>query len=159
MRAVIFGLAVLWTSASQAQSLNDVSWLEGCWRLSDERGEITEIWQSPPVPALLGYGATTRDGETTSWKQARIEVVGDDLVFFFMPSGRGPTAFAWSEMRQRDGVADTGFVAFSNPHPRFPQNVSYEREGARLTLRLSGPRRREEVYAFERIECPEEYRQ
>src|SRR5262249_47760464 len=112
MRAVIFVLGLMWAGTAQARDLSDVSWIRGCWRLQDPRGEVTEVWSAPPLPALFGYNVTRRNGSTEDWTQMRMEVRHDDILLMMMPRGYGPIMYIWTQLTAGDENDQHGRIAF-----------------------------------------------
>ncbi len=152
MRVVIFILAWFCAGAAEARDLTALAWMNGCWRLEDARGQVTEVWQSPRMPAMIGYITTILNNQTTDWAQMRLETRGEDVVMLSMPKGRGPFLYYWSEF----STARTGEharIAFDGQDRRYPQRIIYEREGDRLTATYVDWREQETVFGYTRIEC------
>lgn len=131
MRTLLFLTALLFSSAAQAQTLDDLHWLRGCWRTTGDGPVITEVWSAPPMPAMIGYSYTTRDGETRGWEAMRIEMDDGWPVFVGMPSGGDAVRF-----RAHAGFGEND-VRFDNAQHDYPQTIVYRREGARLTAAIS----------------------
>lgn len=151
MRVVFFVVALFWASAAEARDLSALSWLAGCWRLTDQRGAFSEVWVSPGRPVFFGYGVSHAAAGHDDWRQMRIEARGDDIVLFFMPGGRGPVFYTWSEMSVR---GDGGRIRFDTEDRRFPQSIIYDRVGEQLTETVVDWRGgATEDFAFTRAEC------
>ena len=150
MKYVVFVVALLLAPAARAQSLEDLAWLAGCWRTQGDRdASVTEVWTAPPMPAMLGYSYTLRDGVIRTWEQTRIEVIDGALTFVAMPEGAPPVRFRMREPAQANRVW------FDNPEHDFPQTVSYARQGDTLTAIVSGAAGENPVtFDYRRIRCP-----
>ena len=154
MRVVIFILAWICAGAAEARDLTALAWMNGCWRLEDARGQVTEVWQSPRMPVMLGYNFTVLSGSTTDWGQMRIETRDEDVVMLSMPKGRGPILYYWSEFSAaRSG--EHARLAFDGQDRRYPQRIIYEREADRLTVTYVDWRSQETVFGLSRIDCGE----
>ena len=152
MRAAVFILVLAFAGVAEARDLAALSWLQGCWRYDDARGTFTEVWATPPMPALVGYNIRVAEGATEAWSQMRIESRNDDYVLLAMPNGYGPVTYTWSEYTPgRGGVR--GRIAFDTADRRYPQRVIYERDGDRMTATIVNWRGREEVTNFQRVDC------
>jgi len=149
MRVLVFVTALLLAPAARAQTLDELSWLTGCWRTeATDQGVVTEVWVRPPLPAMLGYAYTTREGQTRSWEQTRIEMVDGWPHFVAMPNGGAPVAF---RLREGDGA---NRARFDNPEHDYPQTVEYRRDGDRL-IATTSQRDGSDAFSFEyrRIRC------
>lgn len=139
MRTLFFLAALLFAPAANAQTLEDLHWLKGCWRTSGDGPVITEVWSAPPMPALVGYSYTTRDGQVREWEQMRIEALSPiHVVLVAMPSGGDPVRF---ERVPVMGVADSpafrGHLVFENEDHDFPQRIVYRGYTDSLTATIS----------------------
>lgn len=150
MKYIVFVVALLFAPAARAQSLEDLAWLTGCWRTQGDRdASVTEVWVAPPMPAMLGYSYTLRDGVILTWEQTRIEVIDGALNFVAMPEGAPSVRFRMREPAQANRVW------FDNPEHDFPQTVSYARQGDALTAMVSGAAGENPVtFEYRRIRCP-----
>ena len=152
---LVFVSLLLWPNLAGAQTHEQVSWLEGCWRGYDNGAIITEVWEQPPVPALLGLSFTRRGGETESWRRMRIEEVRGDLSLIYMPSEGRQLTYPFLQLTVPQNDLAPGRIMFEVDRPVFPKRIIYARHGDELTLTLSNGRRREEIYRFTRIDCAE----
>ncbi|MGE3929696.1 MAG: DUF6265 family protein [Hyphomonadaceae bacterium] len=152
MRALPFAAALLFASPAQAQGLDGLSWLNGCWRTEPRANGavVTEVWASPPMPAMLGYSYTLRNGETRVWEQARIELIEGWPHFVAMPNGGTPVRFRMVE----PGAPAVDIVQFENPEHDFPKLVQYRREGGRLIASIFGNDAESEItFDYGAIDC------
>jgi hypothetical protein len=150
MKAMLLGLLV--ASAAQAQTVDQVAWLAGCW--ASERGEAGsgEQWMAPAGGTMFGVGRTLRGGRTVEHEFMQIRAGADGkLVFIALPSRQRETSFALATIGERE-------VAFENPQHDFPTRVSYRLQpDERLVARIEGQRDgkpRGIDFSFKRIACP-----
>lgn len=159
MRGLVVLVALLCAPAAQAQTLAQLSWLEGCWRTAAptqaESGPIiTEVWVAPPMPAMLGYSYTVGEGEVQGWEQTRIEMIDGWPYFMAMPNGGAPVRFRLRDTRIHDGAFIDNPVYFDNPGHDYPQTVSYHRVGDLLMARISGPNDSDPIqFVYHAIAC------
>jgi hypothetical protein len=148
MRTLVFLAALLLTPAANAQRLEDLHWLKGCWRSDGDGPAITEVWLAPPMPALIGYAYTMEDGALLGWEQTRIEVIDGLPHFIAMPNGGAPVRFPMTQ-------TEAGRVTFENPEHDFPQRVSYARTADRLSAEISRLDGANAIaFTYRRIRCP-----
>lgn len=148
MRMLVFLAALLLAPVARAQTLDDLAWLKGCWRTEGDGPVVTEVWIAPPMPALLGYSYTVRDGETRGWEQTRIERTDSGIYFVAMPNGGAAVRFRLRE----DG--EPNLARFDNPAHDYPQTVEYRRDGAWLVATISGVNGANPLtFRYRRIRC------
>lgn len=134
MRSLVlsFAAVMVTTSARAEPALPD--WLQGAWLSCSFRGlaeETAEVWTGAGSNTLVGVGHTRKTGGD-GFEYMRIAAGPDGvLTFFGSPQGAPPTPF---RLTMRDAVS----VTFENPAHDFPQRVTYARDGAHLTARISG---------------------
>jgi hypothetical protein len=141
MRTLIVLAALACAAPAHAQSLDDLTWLKGCWRTQAPReaesgSQTTEVWIDPPGPALFGYSYTEGEGAVQGWEQMRIDAAdGGRPRFVAMPGGGAPVAFRMEEQIQLDDP--TQIAVFENTTHDYPQRIIYQRERNRLTATIS----------------------
>jgi hypothetical protein len=156
MRTLILLAALALAPAAHAQTLDDLTWLKGCWRTQGSATEITEVWSAPPMPALVGYSYTTRDGQIRGWEQTRIEIIEGVPTFVAMPSGDTPVRFQMLPDEQMIHLEDQpdGSASFVNPEHDFPQRITYVRNGRELTAAISAMDGSNRIaFEYRRISC------
>lgn len=155
MRLFILLTALLFAPAAHAQSLGDFAFMTGCWRTeapaeAESGAQVTEVWTSPPLPAMLGYSYTIGEGEIQAWEQTRIEMIDGWPSFIAMPNGGSPVAFRMVE----PGAPVTDIVQFANEAHDFPTLVQYRREGEMLIASIYGEDGESEIsFRYHRIAC------
>jgi hypothetical protein len=150
MKAML--LALLVAGAAQAQTVDQLAWLAGCW--ASERGEAGsgEQWMAPAGGTMFGVGRTVRGARTVEHEFMQIRTGADGkLVFIALPSGQRETSFPLASIGERE-------VVFENPQHDFPTRVSYRLQADdRLVARIEGQRDgkpRGIDVSFKRIACP-----
>lgn len=139
MRTLLILAAFALAPAAHAQTLDNLSWLKGCWRTEAPReaesgSQTTEVWIDPPGPALFGYAYTEGEGAVQGWEQMRIDAAdGGHPRFVAMPNGGAPVAFVMREQAQ----PIPNIAQFENPAHDYPQLIEYRRERNRLTATIS----------------------
>lgn len=111
-------LALLAAVPAHAQSINDLSWLSGCW--IEEKGDriVEENWTTPSGGVMLSTGRTVKAGQLRDYEFARIQMKDGRLVFTAMPVDQAEASFT---ALTTDGQS----VDFANPTHDFPQHVRY----------------------------------
>jgi hypothetical protein len=161
MRTLIFLAALLLAPAAQAQTLESLHWLKGCWRTDAPReaesgAQITEVWLAPPMPAMIGYSYTVGEGETQGWEAMRIEMSDGAPVFLGMPSGGAAVRFPLSETMVYTGNPRRNHhgVTFENAEHDYPQRIVYTRDRNALTATISRIDGSDPVtFEYRRISC------
>lgn len=107
----------------KAFSINDLTWLKGCWSWSRNGRETTEHWLKPAGGTMLGISRTVADGKTVEFEftQIRQEANGE-ILFIAKPSGQPEATFKMIK-------GSTNEVIFENPQHDFPQRVIYRLQG------------------------------
>jgi len=158
MRMLFFLAALLTAPAAHAQTLEDLHWLKGCWRTTGDGPAITEVWSAPPMPAMLGYSYTMRDGQIRDWEQTRIEMIEGRPTFIAMPRGGAPVRFRLRTLDVLVGGVGDG-ATFENAEHDYPQLVSYMRSGNSLTATISRIDGSDPVhFSYRRVRCSSELR-
>lgn len=116
-------LAALGTATAQSPpdaetTVEQLSWLAGCWSAAEAQGETLECWTAPAENLMLGLNRTLRHGRGASFEFLRIAVNGDHVVYFASPGGGPATAFRLVNVSASE-------VTFENPEHDFPQRIRY----------------------------------
>lgn len=132
MRAAMLA-ALLFAGGAQAATLDQLRWLQGCWRSAGGEAGSQEQWMGPAGGSMLGSSRTIKGGKTVNFEFMQLrENEPGKLVFIAQPSGAAPTSFAL--LREADGE-----LVFENAGHDFPQRVIYQRDGANgLRARIEG---------------------
>jgi hypothetical protein len=140
-------------TAGQAQrkaSLDDLSWLSGCWEGRQGNAILEEIWSKPAGGSMLGLGRTVKENRTASFEFMRFREENGSLVFLPQPQGNAPVPFS-----RNDSLGGT--MTSENKEHDIPPRVIYERKGPRLLLAAvegtyKGKEEREE-FQMRKVNC------
>ena len=153
-RAMLSLLTLLVTvSVTQAQkktSLEDLSWLTGCWEGRQGDAILEEIWSRPGGGSMLGLGRTVKENRTASFEFMQFREENGSLVFLPQPQGGTRVSFPLKD-------SFGGKLTFENKEHDFPQRVIYERKGPGLLLAAiesayKGKEEREE-FQMRKVRC------
>ena len=116
-------ILVISSSAAIAQTpkptINDLSWLTGCWEANRKGREISEQWMKPSGRMMLGMGRTVADGKTVEFEFLQIREDNDGAIHYVAkPSGQPEAAFKLIKLQNRE-------VIFENAEHDFPQRIIY----------------------------------
>ena len=117
-------------TVSQAQNkatLDDLSWLSGCWEGRQGTAILEEIWSKPAGGSMLGLGRTVKENRTVSFEFMQFREENGSLVFLPQPQGGTRVSFPL-----KDSFGER--LTFENNAHDFPQRVIYERKGPGLLL-------------------------
>jgi hypothetical protein len=121
-------------SEPQKASLEDISWLSGCWEGRQGQAIIEEAWSKPRGGSMLGFGRTVKDNRTISYEFMQFREENGSLMFLPQPQGGARVVFPL-----KDSFA--GKLIFENKAHDFPQRVIYERKGALILEKFAAIRR------------------
>ena len=127
---VAFLLLMVMTTLSHAQAkatLEDVSWLSGCWDGRQGIAILEEIWSKPAGGTMMGLGRTVKENRTVSFEFMQFREEKGSLVFLPQPQGGARVSFP---LKDSFGAR----LTFENKEHDFPQRVIYERKGPGLLL-------------------------
>ena len=112
-------------SAQSKESLDNLSWLSGCWEGRQGNAVIEEIWSKAAGGSMLGLGRTVGGNLTISFEFMQFREESESLVFLPQPQGGTRVSFPLKD-------SFGGKVTFENLKHDFPQRVIYERKGKTL---------------------------
>lgn len=130
------------------EGIQQLQWLLGTWQRDDlpQGRSGDEVWRGEG-DALVGVGSSYRDGALRFREQLRIVQEGEQVFYVAdVPGNPAPVKFGQSNQQGQS-------VVFENPAHDFPRRIEYQREGERLTARISGGGR-EQVFHFLRLPQP-----
>ncbi len=117
--------------AQTKASLDELSWLSGCWEGRVRDAVIEEIWSKPAGLSMLGLSRTVKNGHTVSFEFMQFRQENDSLVFLAQPQGGQRVPF-----RLIKSVAEE--MTFENLKHDFPQHIIYQRKGQLLLASIEG---------------------
>ena len=149
---VLFALIAM-SMIAQAQtraSLENLSWLSGCWEGRQGNAVLEEIWSKPAGGSMLGLSRTVKGEQTVSFEFMQFRQENGVLVFLPQPQGGTRVPFPLKD-------SFGGKLTFENKQHDFPQRVIYERKGPALLLAAiegiyQGKEEREE-FQMRKVRC------
>lgn len=124
-----------WLGANEAEgvpSVEELSWLVGCWRLDGEGEVVEECWLGARGGLMVGVSRTVKGDGGTFFEFLRIADSETGPVYWASPLGREAVPFRAVEIGRQK-------VVFENPNHDFPQRILYrlDQEGG-LHAAISG---------------------
>ena len=113
----------------QAQTLEDLDWMSGYWKLSQGGTTLEELWTPAAGGMMVGLNRTVYANGRASFEFLRIVQTDSSIVYLASPGGASPTPFSLTE------VSDSKAV-FENLAHDFPQRIIYSLNGNQLTARI-----------------------
>ena len=122
---------VIATSATAAQSLAQLAWMQGSWTQNQNGTIVQESWLGPRGGMLAGVNLTSSP-KGASFEFLRIVEKEGVISYLASPGGAAPTAFKLKELvGQR--------VVFENTANDFPQRILYWKDAdGSLHARIEG---------------------
>jgi hypothetical protein len=154
-RAMLIGLLLMMLSVSfadaDAQGLDELSWLSGCWAIENSEPGSTESWLAPAGGTMLGVSRTVKGGKTVAYEFMQIHALDNGtLAFTAKPSNQAEATFTLLRSGKHE-------ITFENKAHDFPQRVSYRLVAAgTLMARIEGTRNGKERaidYPMKKIAC------
>lgn len=146
VRAGVLLLVVFASPAfpEDAATLDDLSWLAGCWTSSEGGQTIEECWLAPGGGMMVGMHRTVGADGRASFEFLRIAEVDGGLAYLASPGGRTPTPFHLTRHESRKAV-------FENPEHDFPQRMTYWLDGGGVLHARVEAERDGEMRGFELV--------
>ena len=134
--------------AQGSYTLQDVSFLAGCWAGRMGSLDMTEQWTDAEGGVMLGTTRYLRDGSVVDWEFARM--VADDTGVTLWPYPRGVISEHGFPL-----VSTAEEHVFENLAHDFPVRIVYAREGDdALTPRIEGRDGDARGWSLNRVDCP-----
>ena len=151
---IICVLLTLWSSSlaqTTKPTLNDLSWLAGCWEGNVRGREVNEQWMKPAGGIMLGMARTVSQGKAAEFEFTQIREDKDGSIYYVAkPSGQAEASFKLIKLQNKEAV-------FENPQHDFPQRIIYRLQPdgslfARVEATVKGQLRGLD-YPFKRAKC------
>lgn len=132
-------------------TINDLSWLAGCWEGSLRGRHIDEMWMKPAAGIMLGTARTIPPGKPAEFEFTQIRQDKDGSIYYVAkPSGQAEASFKLIKLENNEAV-------FENLQHDFPQRVIYRLEAdgtlfARVEATTNGKTRGID-YPYKRAKC------
>ena len=121
-------------------TINDLSWLAGCWEANLRGREVNEQWMKPAGGIMLGMARTVSQGKAAEFEFTQIREDKDGAIYYVAkPSGQPEASFKLIKLQNKEAV-------FENPQHDFPQRIRYRRKG-----REYGERARRDVNFVDQV--------
>lgn len=120
-----------WVGAQTKATIEDLSWLSGCWQGSLGKSSIEEMWSKPGGTTMLGVGRTVNGNRTVSFEFMQFREENGTLFFLPQPQGGAQVRFPLKE-------STPAKFTFENLNHDFPQRVIYERKANLLLASIEG---------------------
>lgn len=132
MPAMNLSILMMTVALSASSSVQDLSWISGCWASVGAEAGSGETWTAPAGGTLFGVSRTVKGGKTVAHEFMQIRETGPGQISFIaLPSGQKEASFPLVRLSGQEAV-------FENPRHDFPQRVIYRRDGDLLTGRIEG---------------------
>ena len=118
-------------SAQTNATVEDLSWLSGCWQGRQGTAVIEEIWSKPGGKTMIGLGRTVSNNRTVSFEFMQFREENGNLFFLPQPQGGAQVSFPLKEFTPAK-------FTFENLNHDFPQRVSYGRKSNLLLASIEG---------------------
>jgi Domain of unknown function (DUF6265) len=153
LMAVLLILGSIITLAQTPKpTLNDLSWLAGCWEAKTSGREVTEQWMKPRGGIMLGMARTIAQGKAAEFEFTQIREDKDGAIYYVAkPSAQAEASFKLVILKHNKTAV------FENPQHDFPQRIIYSRlsDGslfARVEATVKGQLRGID-YPYKRAKC------
>jgi len=132
-------------------SLDQLSWISGCWEGRTGNRVYTEQWMKPGGGLMMGMSRTVAGDKATEYEFLQIRQQGHDILYVAKPSGQSEASFKLVRHSDREAV-------FENPQHDFPQRIIYRvQPDGSLFARIEGKNNgtdRGVDYPMKRATCP-----
>ena len=136
-------------AAGASSTIDQVSWLQGCWQLESGGRVVEEQWMVPRGGVMLGMGRTVRDGTLVEYESVILREQDGRLAYEAHPSGQPSAVFTSASVSEST-------VIFENPTHDYPQRVGYQRDGDSLLAWIDGTangKSRRVDFPYRRVAC------
>jgi hypothetical protein len=106
---------------AQADGVEQLGWLAGCWTHEGSDPGSVEIWMQPAAGTLFGVSRALKNNQVVSHEFMQIQTTSEGIVFVAQPSNQARASFVAIRL-----TADE--VIFENRQHDFPQRVMYRRK-------------------------------
>jgi hypothetical protein len=147
----LIALGTIAPAQSAKPSINDLSWLAGCWEANLRGREVNEQWMKPGGGIMLGMARTVSQGKAAEFEFTQIREDKDGAIYYVAkPSGQPEASFKLVKLQNKEAV-------FENPQHDFPQRIIYRLQPdgslfARVEATVKGELRGID-YPYKRAKC------
>jgi len=149
MFRILLLLAFTLSAQNPKPSVDQLSFITGCWAFQSGDSETEEYWTKPAGGAMLGLSRTVKGGKTvfTEYTQIR-EQNGALSMFVQLGLAKSTTEFRLTKLAVNEAVFTSDL---ENPH-----QLVYRRKGDELAARTEGTKNGKAVfedYPYRRAKC------
>ena len=147
----LLGLGSIAHAQTTKPTINDLSWLTGCWEANLRGREVNEQWMKPGGGIMLGMARTVSQGKAAEFEFTQIREDKDGAIYYVAkPSGQAEASFKLIRLQNKEAV-------FENPQHDFPQRIIYRLQPdgslfARVEATVKGQLRGID-YPYKRAKC------
>jgi hypothetical protein len=148
---LVLGVVLIAASAHAAdlKDIQQLSFMTGCWAVTENGSSTEEIWTAPSGGTMMGLSRTVKNSQTvfTEYMQVR-EQDGVLTMFVQLRMGEKVTAFKLTTMGNREALFTTGLA--------WPRQLLYRLEAGSLFAKLEGAQNGREVaqvFPYKRVKC------
>lgn len=148
---VLLMFGSLCSAQTAKPTLNDLSWLAGCWEANLRGREVNEQWMKPGGGIMLGMARTVSQGKAGEFEFTQIREDKDGSIYYVgKPSGQAEASFKLIKLQNKEAI-------FENPQHDFPQRIIYRLQPdgslfARVEATVKGQLRGID-YPYKRAKC------
>ena len=125
-------IALAFAALFSTPTVRDVTWIAGCWELTNGTRHIVEQWTAPEGATMMGVSRTVADGKTTEYEFLLIREGAHGLEYVAKPSAQSEATFTATRVSASE-------IVFENLAHDFPQRIIYRKEGNALKAAIEGP--------------------
>lgn len=133
MTRLSFWVLLLHAVVVQGPTVDQLTWLTGCWTVTRGDSIVEEQWLRPLGGTLMGISRTVKGERTVEHEFLQIRDVNGKLAYVAKPSGQAEATF-------RLKVFSESELIFENPEHDFPQRIIYRRTVDGVAARVEGTR-------------------
>ncbi|MGB0917319.1 MAG: DUF6265 family protein [Flavobacteriales bacterium] len=127
---------MLTVSNSFGQSLDDLKWMVGEWKMANSSELTTESWELQNDSTLVGKGVSLKDGKVVFEEELSVELRNGQITYVAVLPHK-TAHFLMTETGNHLAV-------FEDPKNDFPSKIVYEKTSNNLAVSLFGIQNGEE---------------
>lgn len=148
---VVIWFAAINVRGSDLKDINQLSFMAGCWALTEQGSTTEEYWTQPSGGTMMGLSRTVAGGKTvfTEYIQMR-EQDGALTMFVQLKMAEKSTAFRLTKLEGQEATFTTGLA--------WPRQLVYKlRTDGTLYAKIEGNQNGKEVaqeFPYRKAKCP-----
>jgi len=110
------------TAQPATPTINDFSFLAGCWETTLRGNDVSEHWMKPAGGTMFGMGRVVTQGKTIEFEFTQIREDKDGSIYYVAkPSGQAEASFRLVSFKNKEAI-------FENPQHDFPRRIIYRQQ-------------------------------